>query len=680
MVQNKEEWIFTMARALVLGNGQFLVTLDNYGFVRDMHYHYVGLENHVSGHKHRIGVMVNEVFSWLDDDSWEISLGYKPGTMVGYLVCKNEALKLSLVMEDIVYNEDNVFLRQVDVYNHSENSVDVKLFFHQIFLISESKKRNTAFYDPTHNAVVHYKGRRVFIVNGRTESGATIDDYSVGAYQYEGHEGTYRDAEDGQLGKNAVEHGSVDSVIRFCTSCEGKKKTRIFYWIAVGKSLNEAYALNDMVIEKTPEGMIHSTESYWQAWLSKRSELVDTLPEKQKKLFETSLLIMRAHADNRGSIIASADSAMIEYGKDDYTYMWPRDAAFIVTSLDKAGFTEVTKPFFRFCKDVLHEDGYLHHRFNSDQSLGSTWHSAIEQKSWLKDKILQLPIQEDESASVIVALWKHYLVSKDLEFIEELYKPLVEKIAQFLMKFRNTDTGLPLPSYDLWEEKLGISTYTCCVVYGGLIAAANFSELLGKRNHMREYRQAAKEIKKAMVDHLYNKKIGAFIRIAMMHEGKIHHEEIVDASSLFGMWYFGVFEQNDPLFISTREQVAARLTNKEKVGGIIRYENDKYFASTTHANPWLITTMWEGLRILEKPDVSQEDLKNIEKIIEWICEHMYASGILAEQLHPFTGQSLSATPLVWSHSVYVELILGYLKRKQELDAGPVASPIPPKEL
>lgn len=669
-----------MARALVLGNGQFLVALDDHGFVRDVHYHYVGLENHVSGHKHRIGVMVNQRFSWLDDGSWEISLGYKPGSMVGYLVCKNEGLKLSLVMEDIVYNETNVFLRQVDVYNHSDENIEVKVFFHQVFLIGENKKRNTAFYDPTHNAIVHYRGRRVFIVNGMTESGSTIDDYSVGAYQFGGQEGTFRDAEDGKLGKNAVEHGSVDSVVRFCASCEKKNKVRIFYWIAVGKSLNEAYDLNSMVLEKTPEGMIHSTENFWQAWLNKRTELVDKLPEKQKKLFDTSLFIMRAHTDNRGSIIASADSAMIEYGKDDYTYMWPRDAAFIATSLDNAGFVETTKPFFRFCKDVLHEDGYLHHRFNSDQSLGSTWHSSTAQEGWLKDRILQLPIQEDESAGVLVALWNHYQVSKDLEFIEELYKPLIEKIAQFLMKFRDAETGLPLPSYDLWEEKIGVSTYTCSAVYGGLMAASKFSELLGKRNHMREYKQAADEIRDSMLKYLYSEKLGAFVRIARIVNKGVSHEEIIDASSLFGLWYFGVLDQNDPLFVSSHKETINRLTNPTKLGGIIRYEKDEYFASKGIPNPWLITTMWEGMRILKKNDVSANDITDVENIINWIIDHMYSSGVLPEQLDPYTEESLSATPLVWSHSVYVDLILLYLRKKQDLELGSLEDLVKPKEL
>lgn len=658
-----------MARALTLGNGETLVCLDEFGFVRDFYFPYVGLENHVAGHKHRIGIMVGDKYSWLDDGSWNISIGYKPGTMVGYLVCKNESLGISMVMEDMVYNESNIFMRQVDVYNHSSEFVDVKVFFHQIFHISETKKRNTAFYDPTHNAMVHYKGRRVFIVNGRTDHGTSIDDYTVGAYQYEGKEGSYRDAEDGFLSKNAVEHGSVDSTIRFCSSCEDKKKTRLYYWICAATSLDEAYKLNDMVMKKTPSGMFHSTESYWNAWL--RTQKMDTshLKEDRKKMFETSLFILRSHFDNRGSVIASADSDMIVYGKDDYTYMWPRDAAFIVSALDKAGFSEVTKKFFLFCNEVLHEDGYLHHRYRPDQALGSTWHSATSQREWLKDKILQLPIQEDESASVIFALWNHYEQTKDLEFIETLYKPLIEKIAKFLVNFRDKETGLPLPSYDLWEEKIGVSTYTCASVYGGLMAAAKFSELLDKRNHMREYKKVAKEIKQAAIDHLFSEKLQSFVRIANIVDGKVVHDETIDSSSIFGLWYFGMFQQDDPLFVKSHEQMVNRLKNPTELGGYIRYENDNYFKSTDKSNPWFITTMWEAQRVLAKDICTKEDITYVEEVINWVLSHVYKSGILAEQLNPYTLESLSATPLVWSHAVYVETMLSYLKRKKDLELG-----------
>ena len=656
-----------MPRALTLGNGQMLVCLDKFGFVRDFYYPYVGLENHVAGNRHRIGISVNGTFSWLDDGSWDITLGYKPESMVGYLVCKNEGLNVTVVMEDLVYNEKDVFIRQVDIYNHSGEFIDIKMFFHQVFHISESKKRNTAFYDPTHNAIVHYKGQRVFIVNGQTEAGTGIDDYTVGAYQYEGKEGSFRDAEDGELSKNAVEHGSVDSVVRFCASCEHKAKTRIYYWIAAGKSLEEAYELNDLVLRKPVKAMLHSTESYWNAWIRTRDFQTADLPPEQKKLFDTSLFILRGHTDNRGSIIASGDSAMIEYGKDDYSYMWPRDAAFIATTLDKAGFHEVTKNFFLFCKDVLHPDGYLHHRYRSDESLGSTWHSATSQGEWLKDKILQLPIQEDETAGVLFALWNHYEQSKDLEFVELLYKPLIEKMARFLMNFRDKDTGLPLASYDLWEEKIGVSTYTCAATYGGLMAAAKFSELLDKRNHMREYKQAAREIKEATITHLFSESLQGFVRIGYYHQDGFVRDEIIDASSLFGLWYFGMFSQDDPLFQKTYQQVKERLWNKTDIGGFIRYEHDNYFKSTNTSNPWFITTLWEAQMKLAKSVVTEEDLQFAEKTFEWVVGHRYNSGVLAEQLNPHTGESLSATPLVWSHAVYVETMLLYLQKKNEFE-------------
>ena len=655
-----------MPRALVLGNGKLTVTLDEFGFVRDVYFPYVGLENHVAGHRHRIGVWVNDQFSWLDDGTWQITLGYKPETMVGYLVCKHARLQISLVMEDIVYNETNVFLRQVDVYNHSDQHLDIRIFFHQVFLIQENRKRNTAFYDPTHNAIIHYRGRRVFLINGQTESGGSIDDFSVGTYNFEGKEGTFKDAEDGQLDKNGVDHGSVDSVIRLSTTCEGKLKTRIYYWFAVAKTLDEVYTLNQMVATKSPEAMTHSTQEYWRAWLNKRDLHTEILTPGQKKLFDTSLFVLRSHVDNDGGIIASLDSAMIEYGKDDYAYVWPRDAAYIASVMDQAGFTEVTRPFFRFCADVLHPDGYLHHRYNPDRSLGSTWHSTLAQKEWLKDRILQLPIQEDETAGTLYSLWIHYLASTDLEFIEELYKPFIEKSANFLMNFRNQTTGLPIPSYDLWEEKLGISTYTCAAVYGGLLAAAKFSELLGKRNHMREYRETAKLLKQATIKYLYDADLRSFIRLARIEDGQIVTEKTIDVSSWFGLWYFKMFEVSDPLLQNTYQAVKTYLSNPTPVGGLTRYQHDRYFADTTFSNPWLITTLWDAQAQLRASQVTSQTLEAVKQILDWVIKWQTNSGVLSEQLHPLTGEPRSATPLAWSHAVYAETVLQYLQALQKL--------------
>ena len=651
-----------MARALVLSNGRMCVTLDTFGFVRDVYYPYVGLENHVAGITHRIGIRINDHFSWLNDGSWQVTTGYKPETMVGYMVYKNDDLGVSIVMETAVYNERDVFLRHLEVYNQTEQPVQVQLFFHQVFHISESKKRNTGFYDPTHNTVVHYKGKRVFIINGRNQLGEGIDDYSVGAYQSEGLEGTFRDAEDGELGKNAVEHGNVDSVIRLnLKECAPKQKVTAEYWLCAGKSLDDAYEVNNVIIGKTLPATLHSTEEFWHAWLTEQHFHLDNLNQEQRRMFETSLFILRAHADNRGSVIASADSEMIEFGKDDYSYMWPRDAAFIISTLDMAGYDEITNHFFEFCQAVLHPDGYLHHRYRPDQSLGSTWHSSVAQREWLKDKILQLPIQEDETASVLVALWKHYEKTKDIELIENLFRPFIEKIAEFLVLFREKETGLPLYSYDLWEEKIGVSTYTCATVFAGLMAASRFSELLGKRNHMRRYKQAAKEIKLSAEKYLYSQERNSFIRVAYYHDGSMIQDTTIDSSTWFGLWYFGMYDYDDELLVNTRQRVQEVLASPTEIGGYIRYEKDNYFRATDKSNPWIITTLWHALERLHKKEVSDVDLEFVRATLDWVVKYKYPSGVLAEQLDPYTGESLSATPLVWSHAVYVETVLKFIQ-------------------
>ncbi len=46
-----------------------------------------------------------------------------------------------------------------------------------------------------------------------------------------------------------------------------------------------------------------------------------------------------------------------------------------------------------------------------------------------------VPIQEDETALVIWALWEHYDRYRDIEFIRRLYRPLILLCADFMLEF-----------------------------------------------------------------------------------------------------------------------------------------------------------------------------------------------------------------------------------------------------
>ncbi len=626
-----------------------------------MFYPHVGLENHVNGHKHRIGISLDGYFSWLDSPEWEVKARYHAETMIGEVQYYHRELGVEITSEDAVYNELPIFLRSFTIRNPNKQYKNIKMFFAQEFTIGEVRLRNTAFYDPTKNAIVHYKGRRVFLVNGRSEHKG-IDDYTVGVFKFAGKEGSFRDAEDGELSKNAVEHGPVDSVIRVCASCENQESVKVHYWVCAAENIDDVYTLNDIVNAKTVPAMLHSTSCFWNAWShTYQIDFLDLSPKVQE-LYYNSLLILRSHVDHDGGIIASLDSEMLLYGKDSYAYVWPRDGALISVALDKAGYTHVTRPFFEFCRDVLHPDGYLHHKFQTDRSLGSTWQSSIKQNDWLKDRILQLPIQEDETASVIFALWNHFSKNRDIEFIEELYKSLIEKASDFLVAFRDEKTGLPIHSYDLWEEVTGVSTYTCASVYGGLQAAANFCDLLGKDKHARRYRQAADEIVAVMRKYLFNSEMNTFIRYATNDDGDVQQHKVVDFSSLYGLWYYDVLPPDDPMMVGTIQAVYDRLAVPDGIGGFIRYENDQYHSDEgTFPNPWVITTLWEIQRRLKYAD-SIGELRSIMQEITWVTDRLGDSPVLAEQYHPYTGEPRSVAPLAWSHAVFVETVLLYLER------------------
>ncbi len=187
-----------------------------------------------------------------------------------------------------------------------------------------------------------------------------------------------------------------------------------------------------------------------------------------------SQLILRTQIDNRGAIIAANDHDITAFNRDTYSYMWPRDGSIVAAALDAAGHTDVTRQFYKFCARAITREGYLLHKYNPDGSTASSWHPWVA-----PDGSEQLPIQEDETALVLWALWQRFLRRRDVEMVKPLFRA-VTHAADFLASWRDPATGLPWPSYDLWEERRGILTWTCGAVVGGLRAACELAKAFGE--------------------------------------------------------------------------------------------------------------------------------------------------------------------------------------------------------
>jgi GH15 family glucan-1,4-alpha-glucosidase len=649
-----------MAKSIILANGNIQVGLNASGFVTDFFFPYIGVENHVRGEPHRIGVFQDGKLSWLDSGDWNIEIDLEQDTFIGTMKCFNKHTNLELLFTNAVYNEKNIFLREVKITNHAEETKDIKIFFHQVFSIYGTSQEDTAYYDPVKNALIHYEGRRMFLIYGET-SDIPFTDYSVGLNGIEGKEGTWKDAEDGILSRNTIEHGHVDSTLSLSLTIHKNEMKKVKYWITVAETKAEVYELHDFVKYRGIEQLIELTAKFWKAWLTRQNYLeCDIADKRHLDLFKKSLFYIRGNIDNRGAVLASGDSDMLQHGRDTYSYMWPRDGAMTVMTLLLVGEYNISKHFFKFCNDVIEPDGYLMHKYRSDRSLGSSWHPFIKNGEPI------LPIQEDETALVLVALWEYYEKTKDIEFIEIHYNDVVRRMAVFLAEFIDPITDLPKPSYDLWEEKHGVSTFTSSATYAGLVAGAKFAKLFERESDEKLFAEKAEKMKAAIIKYLYDPELKMFIKLLNHKDGGIIYDKTIDMSSIHAIYAYGVLDVHDPLVTESIRTIEEKLRIHTGIDGVPRYEKDRYFMQVEGVpNPWYITTLWLA-QYYARIAKSVDDLKVVTDWLDWVVTHSPRSGVLSEQLHPFTGEQLSANPLTWSHAEYVRTVMYYHDAMQRL--------------
>lgn len=651
-----------MARHLVIGNGKMLINLDQQNYIRDIYYPFVGQLNHVGGHYCRLGIWVQGEFSWLDSDEWKFKLDYLKGSLVTNVTALHERLGIELQINDGIHQRESIYIKQITVRNKRDIPREVRLFFHQDLMIEGTEVGDTAAYYPENHTILHYKRSNYFMFNGFSDEGGLLQ-YSTGVKRFNTAEGTWRDAEDGQLMGNTIAQGSVDSTMSFKTIVSANSEKTIYYWMSVGPNLEEVKRLDRYVKEHHPEKLLSRIVVYWRHWLSRAELDFGNLPETVKELYKLSLLVVRTQTDENGAIIAANDTDILQYNRDHYSYMWPRDGALVADAMSLAGYQSMVAPFFQFCAKALSPEGYLYHKYNPDGTVGSSWHPYIVQG------VQRLPIQEDETALVLYALWEDYKRHQVIELPQSLYTTLIRKSAHFLANFIDEQLGLPKPSYDLWEERYGIWTYTVSSVYAGLVAAANFTDLFGDYERSDLYRNRAESIKQAMMTHLWNEEEGRFARGLIFKDNEWIKDMTVE-SSMFGIFQFGVLPVDDPKVIKTMDAIKQELSIKTTVGGVARYMNDYYFQQTDDlakapGNPWIICTLWvANYEILSAKNLA--DLEGPKRILEWVTEHTLGSGLLAEQLHPFDGTPLSVAPLTWSHATVVQTVCLYSKKYQQL--------------
>ncbi len=667
-----------MPRDLPLANGRLLINFDPRYNLRDMYWPHVGQRNHSEGHVNHTGVWVDGAFAWFESDDWQRELRYEADTLVTAVTLTNPKLQVRVECGDVVDFDRDILLRRMRVTNLADHPREVRLFAHHDWHIGESEGANTVYYHPALKVLVAYKDQCYVLVGGLAGEDVAnapetvrmaaygITQWATGQKEVNGQQGTWRDAEDGQLQGNPIAQGSVDSCAGFHLGTLAPGEAGVCYhWLAFGERFNAVRDLDALVRARGPESFFTRTHNYWRLWVNTKPIELGDLPQPLVDLYKRSLLVIRTQIDNDGAIIAATDADVWSFSRDSYAYMWPRDGALVANAMSHSGYGDITGAFFSFCANVITDGGYLLHKFTPSGALGSSWHP------WMApDGTPQLPIQEDETALVVYALWQHYALFHEVEFVRPLYRPFVKAAADFMVRFREPHTRLPAPSWDLWEERHGIHAYTVGAVYAGLTAAAHFATAFGEDDLAASYTQAAQEIQAAARQYLWHEGEERFLRMINVHaDGTIIPDMTVDVS-ITGLYQFGLFDPRSDEMSKTMQAIEGRLAVKSAVGGVARYENDYYHQVSSDianvpGNPWFICACWLAEYAVARADTLDE-LHQALAWLQWVQARALPSGVLAEQVDPYSDAPLSVSPLTWSHAEYVSAVRWYAGKYRRL--------------
>ncbi|NSW92394.1 MAG: glycoside hydrolase [Firmicutes bacterium] len=623
----------------IIGNSSMLACLTDKGQIVRLFWPNIDYPQHIE--KLNMGIFFPDrkhSTVWFDEDKWDIGQYYIENTNILKTLYADNEIGVEISQTDFVVPGKDVLIRHYEIKNSGLEEKELGFILYSSFISNNQDIRGSLF-DFGNEALIHYRHSYYISISGD------------------------RDTHQFQLGNNAFEAANstelcgVDSIgmmpdgtlsWKLGEFLPGEVKSFTLY-ICASKTLKD---LKNLTNETRKYGWLEKyrlTEKYWKDFFSSVRK-VNTGIDTVDNLYKRSLLVFKLmQNESTGGLLAApeVDEHFTKCGR--YAYCWGRDAAFITEALDRCGLKDAVDKFYEWAVNVQDHEGFWHQRYYLDGNLAPSW-----------------GLQVDETGTLIWGMLQHYKITNDMGFLEKMWMS-VEKGVEFLVSFVDKETGLPKPSYDLWEERMGEHTYSSAAVYSGIIAGVEIAKMLGLSARITgKWEETAAQIKEAIVKVLWKEEYGRFlrsVRTKLNPWGSEYSEEktlikvnpkgyyrdvtledsTVDVSLLGVCVPFGIFDAGDPKVESTAQAIEQILEFPE-VGGIGRYENDNYISG----NPWVIATLWVALYHIRK-----KNYHKAKEYFKWAVNARTKLDFLPEQVDKYTGKPAWIIPLTWSHAMFV---------------------------
>lgn len=576
--------------------------------------------------------------SWLGEGKWNACQEYIDDSNVLKTTYSNDEIGMDAEQVDLVLPGADVLIRHYEIKNRGLEAKETGFIVYSSFTTSNQDIRGSLF-DFDNEALIHYRHGSYISISGDRD----VYQFQLGnnAYEAANNAGLYGADSIGMMADAAISWKLGE--IR-----PGETKSFTFY-ICVSSTLQGVKELAGGTRKYNWHEKYNLTLDYWKGFFN-NAKRVNTGIKKIDTLYKRSLMVFKLmQNESTGGLLAApeVDEHFTRCGR--YGYCWGRDAAFITEAMDRCGLQDAVDKFFDWVARVQDAGGFWHQRYYLDGNLAPSW-----------------GLQVDETGTLIWGMLQHYKIRNDKSFLDKMW-PSVERGVEFLVSFIDSETGLPCPSYDLWEERAGEHTYSSAAVLAGISAGIEIAEILGLPEKITcKWEETAKQIEEAIVKVLWSDKHGRFLRsvrtklnpwgaeysenktlIKVNPKGYYRDVTLEDSTvdvSLLGVCVpFDIFSEDNPMVESTARAIEQALEFDE-AGGIGRYENDSYIGG----NPWVVATLWIALYHIRK-----KEYQKAREYLNWAVNSATGLGFLPEQADRHTGRPAWVIPLTWSHAMFV---------------------------
>lgn len=640
---------------MIIGNSGMLGCIDERGELVRLFWPDIDYYQHID--RLLAGITCSELWQgakWLESADWSVNQHYIEDTNIAVTLYENKNFGIKITQTDFVIPDRDVLERRYTVENTGASTLTIGFVLYSSSVSTVPQPAGILFDDKL-SALIHYKHNYYYSISS---------DKRAAQYQLGGN--AFGNASNGELrGSDTIGMMASGALIWEKEAIEPGETGKFTLNICFAHELYKLKNITREIINADSCRELDKTIQFWRDYLS-AARVIRTGNDEIDRLYKRSILVFALMENKRTGALLAAPEVDEEFTRcGRYAFCWGRDAAFIASAMDICGLSDSVERFYRWTAKVQAEDGSWQQRYYTDGNLAPSW-----------------GYQADEGGSIIWGILKHYEVTKNKEFLKELW-PCVKKGVEFLTGYVDRETGLPWLSFDLWEERLGEHAYSTAAVCAGVEAGIKIAEILAEEDEdfmaehsmlINSWRECAISFRKSLERYFWHYDWNRFmrsVRVKLNGFGEEHTDSKVwlkvnDISivrdysltdgtldvSLLGLCIpFELYDSEDSKMVSTAQALEQVLT-VYPTGGLMRYEHDGYMGG----NPWIVATLWAALY-----HIKRKSFEKAREYLNWAVRSSTEQGLLPEQADRESGRPAWVIPLTWSHAMFVLVVDGLMR-------------------